>query len=163
MLWLVKIWQVSSCRKFMQHLETCLLIAEADRVFCHLALFLTVFFYWMYKVKYICYQDPSVIYGWFVYCVFGWKMHRKQVKVSSRLQANFIGRVTLSPWSTLPALLTCFVMRDILCYGLKFEIILKFSMENTLNSRKRENIIIVDRKQLSIFQMFIIKLRNPSL
>ena len=25
MLWLVKIWQVSSCKKFMQHLETCLL------------------------------------------------------------------------------------------------------------------------------------------
>ena len=24
-LWLVKIWQVSSCGKFMQHLETCLL------------------------------------------------------------------------------------------------------------------------------------------
>ena len=25
MLWLVKIWQVSSCRKFIQHLEPCLL------------------------------------------------------------------------------------------------------------------------------------------
>ena len=25
MLWLVKIWQVSSCEKFMQHLESCLL------------------------------------------------------------------------------------------------------------------------------------------
>ena len=25
MLWLVTIWQVSSCRKFIQHLETCLL------------------------------------------------------------------------------------------------------------------------------------------
>ena len=25
MLWLVKIWQVSSCAKFMQHLESCLL------------------------------------------------------------------------------------------------------------------------------------------
>ena len=41
----------------------------------------------------------------------------------------FIGRVTLSPGSTLPALLTCFVMRDILCNGPKFEILLKFSME----------------------------------
>ena len=30
MLWLVKIWQVSSSGKFMQHLETCLPIAEAD-------------------------------------------------------------------------------------------------------------------------------------
>ena len=43
MLWLVKIWKVSSCRKFMQRLETCLLIAEADRVLCHLVMFLTVF------------------------------------------------------------------------------------------------------------------------
>ena len=46
-LWLVKIWQVSSCGKFMQHLETCFLrksmIAEADRVLCHLVMFLTVF------------------------------------------------------------------------------------------------------------------------
>ena len=37
----------------------------------------------------------------------------KLVKVSSGLQANFTGRVTLTPGSTLPALLTCFVMRDI--------------------------------------------------
>ena len=29
MLWLVKIWQVSSCGKFLQHLKTCLLIAES--------------------------------------------------------------------------------------------------------------------------------------
>ena len=39
MFWLVKIWQVSSCGKFMQRLETCLLIAEADRVLCHLVMF----------------------------------------------------------------------------------------------------------------------------
>ena len=39
-----KMWQVSSCGKFLQHLETCLLIAEADRVLCHLGMFLTVFF-----------------------------------------------------------------------------------------------------------------------
>ena len=42
-LWLVKNWQVSSCGKFMQHLETCLPIAELDRVLCHLVMFLTVF------------------------------------------------------------------------------------------------------------------------
>ena len=46
----------------MQHLETCLLIAEADRVYCHLVMFLTVFFRWMYKIKYSgCFQDSSVI------------------------------------------------------------------------------------------------------
>ena len=32
MFWLVKIWQVSSCGKFMQRLKTCLLIAGADSV-----------------------------------------------------------------------------------------------------------------------------------
>ena len=32
MLWSVKIWQVSSCGKLIQQMETCLLIAEADRI-----------------------------------------------------------------------------------------------------------------------------------
>ena len=34
MLWLVKIWQVSSCGKFMQHLETCLLWRLKLTEFC---------------------------------------------------------------------------------------------------------------------------------
>ena len=55
----------------MQHLETSLLIAEADRVLCHLAMFLTVLFYWMYEIKYSCFQGSSVIHGWLVYCAFG--------------------------------------------------------------------------------------------
>ena len=39
-------------RKMMQHLETCFLIAEADRVLCRqLVTFLTVFFHWMYKMN----------------------------------------------------------------------------------------------------------------
>ena len=62
-LWLVKIWQVSSC-------------AEAYRVLCQLVMFLTVFFHWMYKMKYSCYQECSLIHGWFVYWVFGWEMRR---------------------------------------------------------------------------------------
>ena len=55
----------------MQRLEPFLLIAEADRVLCHLPMFLTVFFYLIYEMKYSCYQDGSVIHGWFVYCAFG--------------------------------------------------------------------------------------------
>ena len=35
----------------MQHLET-----EADRVLCQIAMFLTVFFHWMYKMKYSCHK-----------------------------------------------------------------------------------------------------------
>ena len=34
MLWLVKIWQVSSCGKFMQHVETCLLWQQKLTEFC---------------------------------------------------------------------------------------------------------------------------------
>ena len=34
------------------------------------------FFHWMYKMKYSCYQESSVIHGWFVYWVFGWEMRR---------------------------------------------------------------------------------------
>ena len=52
------------------------LTAEADRVLCQLVMFLTVFFLWMYKMKYSCYQESSVIHGWFVYWVFGWEIRR---------------------------------------------------------------------------------------
>ena len=33
-------------------------------------MFSTVFFHWMYKMKYSCYQESSVIHGWFVYWAF---------------------------------------------------------------------------------------------
>ena len=39
------------------------LTAEADRVLCQLVTFLTVFFHWMYKTKFSCYQESSVIHG----------------------------------------------------------------------------------------------------
>ena len=43
---------------------------------CQLVMFLTVFSHWMYKMKYSCYQECSLIHGWFVYWVFGWEMRR---------------------------------------------------------------------------------------
>ena len=46
------------------------LAAEAHRVLCQLVMFLIVFFHLLYKMKYSCYQDCSVIHGWFVYCAF---------------------------------------------------------------------------------------------
>ena len=36
----------------------------------------TVFFHWMYKMKYSYYQESSAILGWLVYWVFGWEMRR---------------------------------------------------------------------------------------
>ena len=47
------------------------LTAEADRVLWQLVMFRTVFFHWMYKMKCSCYQESSVIHGWFVYWIFG--------------------------------------------------------------------------------------------
>ena len=71
-LWLVKIWQVCSRGKIMQHLESCLLWQLKLTEFC-VNLWC---FHWMYKMKYSCYQESSVIHGWFVYWVFCWEMRR---------------------------------------------------------------------------------------
>ena len=89
MLWLVKNLKGEFMGKFMQHLETCLLIAEVDRVLCHLMMFLTVFFHRIYKMKYSCFQDSSVIHVWFVYWVFGWEMHRmsKSFEIRFRMES----------------------------------------------------------------------------
>ena len=32
--------------------------------------------FWMHKMKYSCYQQSSVIHGWFVHWIFGWEMRR---------------------------------------------------------------------------------------
>ena len=63
MLWLVKIWQVSSCGNLCSILNLVYLTAEADRVLCQFVMFLTVFFHWMYEVKFSCYRASSVIHG----------------------------------------------------------------------------------------------------
>ena len=62
-LWLVKIWQVSLCRKYAASWILFTLRAEADRVSCQLVMFLTVFFHWMDKMKFSCYQESSFIHG----------------------------------------------------------------------------------------------------
>ena len=66
-----------SCRKFIQRLETCLLWQlKLTEFFCQLVMFFTVFFHWIHKMKYSCYQQSSVIHGWFVYWIFDWEMRR---------------------------------------------------------------------------------------
>ena len=104
MLWLVKIWQGSSCRKFIQHRETCLLWQLKLRVFCQLVMLFTVFFHWMHKMKYSCYQQSSVIHGWFVYWIFGWKMRRiSKLEIRFRMTSFSVfllaGCGLKSPWS----------------------------------------------------------------
>ena len=86
------------------------LTAKADRGLCQLVVFLTVFFHWMYKMKYSCYQESSVIHavhGWFVYWVFGWEMRRLS-KLSNPISDGIVfvfhlaqcvrGFKTLKPW-----------------------------------------------------------------
>ena len=65
----------------------------------------------------------------------------KRVQVSSGFQANFTGRVTLSARSTLPALLTRFVTRDIVWQKTLDKKLDTFSLENTLNSRQNGKIL----------------------
>ena len=66
------------------------LTAEADRVLCQLVTFLTVFFHWMYKMKYSCYPECSLIHGSFVYWVFGWKMRRLSKPINRFRMASFL-------------------------------------------------------------------------
>ena len=61
-LWLVKNWQ----KIYAASWKLFILRAEADRVLCQLVMCLTVFFHWMYKMKYSCYQESSVIHGLFI-------------------------------------------------------------------------------------------------
>ena len=75
----------------MQHLETCLLIAEADRVLCHLVILLPVFSYRMYKMKYSCYQDSSVIHGLFI-ALF---MHRLSKSLEIRFRMASFSKMSL--------------------------------------------------------------------
>ena len=80
MLWLVKMWQVSSCGKFMQHLETCLLWQLKLTEFVSTCDVFNCLFHWIYKMKYSCYQQSSVIHNWFVY----WVLFEKCVAYESR-------------------------------------------------------------------------------
>ena len=51
-------------------------------VLCQLVMFLTVFFHWMYKMKFSCYQESSC-YSWLV-CLLGfWLRNTSLVKVGN--------------------------------------------------------------------------------
>ena len=71
------------------------LTAEADRVLCQLVMFLIVFFHLLYKMKYSCYQDCSVIHGWFVYCAFCWQMHRLSKSLEIRFRMASFSKMSL--------------------------------------------------------------------
>ena len=74
-------------RRFMRKIyaasETCFLIAEADRVLCHLVMFLPVFLHWIFKMKYSCYQHSFVIFGWLGYRVVAEKCATRQKEIGN--------------------------------------------------------------------------------
>ena len=45
-------------------------------VLCQLVMFLTVFFHWMGKMKYSCYQESPVVHDIHLNWIFGWEMRR---------------------------------------------------------------------------------------
>ena len=76
MLWLVKIWQVSSCGKFMQHLKSCLLWQLKLAEFCvNLWCFYLSFSSGCTKWNTDAIKSPLFMAGLFIgFC--GWEMRR---------------------------------------------------------------------------------------
>ena len=58
-------------------------IAEADRVLCHLVMFLKVILHWIFKMKYSCYQRSFVTLGWLVYWVLVEKCAARQKEIGN--------------------------------------------------------------------------------
>ena len=46
-------------------------------------------------MKYSCYQDCSVIQGWFVYCAFSWQMHRLSKSLEMRFRMASFSKMCL--------------------------------------------------------------------
>ena len=99
MFWLVKIWQVMrkiyaasgnlltdswSWQSFVR--EFCVIL------WCFKLSFSTCL---VYKMKYSCYQDCSVIHGWFVYCPFCWQMHRLSKSLEIRFRMASFSKMSL--------------------------------------------------------------------
>ena len=76
MLWLVKIWQMSSCGKCMQHGN---LFSDGwswqnfVSPTCHV---FNCLFPLNVQNEYSRCQDSSVLHGWFVYWIYGWEIRR---------------------------------------------------------------------------------------
>ena len=72
-------------------LESCLLWQlKLTGVLSQIVIFLTVFFHWMYKMKYSCYQESSLIHGWFVFWVFGSELRRLKKAMIRFRMASFL-------------------------------------------------------------------------
>ena len=66
--------------------------AEADRVLCQLVMFLTVFFHWMYKKKFCCYQEASRVFCYSqLVCLLGFLLRNTSlVKVGNLISDGIV-------------------------------------------------------------------------
>ena len=72
------------------YFDSCMLLAKADRVLCQVEMFSTVFFHWMYKMKYSYYQESSHGYSWLV-CLLGfWLRNASLVKVGNPISDGIV-------------------------------------------------------------------------
>ena len=63
------------------------LTAEADRFLCQLVMFLTVSFYWMYKMKFCCYQEWNSR----LVCLLGfWSRNTSLIKVGNPISDGIL-------------------------------------------------------------------------
>ena len=71
--------------------------AEADRVLCQLVMFFTFFFHWMYKLKFSCYQESSVVVCYScIVCLLGfWLRNTSLVKVGNPISDGIVFVFTL--------------------------------------------------------------------
>ena len=77
-IWLVKIWQVSSCEKIMQHLENCLLWQLKLKSFVTTCNVFNCLFLLDVQNE-VQLLSRVFCYSWFVYWVFGWGMRRLSI------------------------------------------------------------------------------------
>ena len=89
MLWLVKIWQVSSCGKFMQHLESCLLWRLKLTEFCVNLWFFNCLFLLDVQNE-IQLLSTVFCYSWLV-CLLGfWLRNASLVKVGNPISDGIV-------------------------------------------------------------------------
>ena len=101
--WLVKIWQVSSCGKFIAASGNLLTDSWSWQGFVSSCDVFNFFFLLDVPSEIeLLTRLFCVIHGWFVYCAFGWEMHR----LSKSLEIRF----RIASFSKL-SLLTCLCLR----------------------------------------------------
>ena len=88
MLWLVNIWQLSSCGIFMQHLESCLLWQLKKTEFCVNLVFVVVFFVFLQNE--ILLLSEVFCHSWLVCLLSFWLRNTSLVNVGNPISDGIV-------------------------------------------------------------------------